>query len=538
VGLPVLTAAGYAKTPKEGVEMVKEQLPSSIPFGVAMGGLGLAGNRRPGTVSPEATASDIPPVTGKTAGTVSPPATFETTFRLNARLREGGLNAPESSYWANELTDINNAAVRASSVSKNTATQRAAKHQPGGYVPDPTKTGNLLPGKARPGYETLGNAITPVQAIEELAIKQQIGLHGQSVKSPSDLGAIAMIYRNPRFETFRFIAVDDTGTIVFETGLTSKMPKGALVFPHRPGANIDCECNQWYNTLGAAMQREGATHYYLIHNHPSGDVTPSMDDTTITNRFEHKLPGFAGHIIIDHYRISYATAGRSFNWFLWEKDQVVGDTQLPDILLTPSLKHPLLGKEINTADQFVQYAQSVVAPDKIIMIYTSSNKICGIEPMSFADFRNITIAKQWIFNRLRTFGSSKANAIFSPNNTEQASDFQQAAIALMDANILFDGVSIPAGNKASVMSDMYEKPYTGPVDYNNLTNRVIRVGSGLDPIHMRMLVEYGRKVQAQGGGHLNYNTWAQNMESRFGSHATAIRPYLNQVWILLQDGIH
>lgn len=61
----------------------------------------------------------------------------------------------------------------------------------------------------------------------------------------------------------------------------------------------------------------GGKNFVLIHNHPSGDVTPSESDINTTSRIKEgaKIPGlnFADHIIIGHGE-SYYSFRESVFW--------------------------------------------------------------------------------------------------------------------------------------------------------------------------------------------------------------------------------
>ncbi len=48
-------------------------------------------------------------------------------------------------------------------------------------------------------------------------------LIGQTITSPADLAALAQIYRNPSFETFRYFFVKN-GEVVWQTGVTARLP--------------------------------------------------------------------------------------------------------------------------------------------------------------------------------------------------------------------------------------------------------------------------------------------------------------------------
>jgi len=49
--------------------------------------------------------------------------------------------------------------------------------------------------------------------------------------------------------------------------------------------------------LRQTMEASGADGYHLLHNHPSGDPTPSRADIEITRLIAGAVPGFRGHVV-------------------------------------------------------------------------------------------------------------------------------------------------------------------------------------------------------------------------------------------------
>jgi hypothetical protein len=204
----------------------------------------------------------------------------------------------------------------------NTLRKEAAKfsgrvEESGPSVSDSAKPGELdtfTPPKDRradwsPQLE--GRAITAVDALveryggstladsirDDLRETSAAQLIGQTVKSPEDLAAIASVYRNPAFETMRYVYVDRAGTVLGETAVSSRMPSTSVAFPE--GAH---DGTAW------VMQSapEGATGIWLIHNHPSGNPKASQADIDFTGTLSIKLgdtagaPKLQGHVILDH----------------------------------------------------------------------------------------------------------------------------------------------------------------------------------------------------------------------------------------------
>lgn len=132
----------------------------------------------------------------------------------------------------------------------------------------------------------LGASIT-----QDLAQGETAALIGQSVTCPDDLATLAQIYRDPRFETLRYILMKGD-EVIGETAVTSRLPSTA-------SAGKDCA-----EMLQDLINNAGADGYYLVHNHPSGSSTPSPADESLTRKLCRKVPGFRGHVVIDYNEYS------------------------------------------------------------------------------------------------------------------------------------------------------------------------------------------------------------------------------------------
>lgn len=103
-------------------------------------------------------------------------------------------------------------------------------------------------------------------------------------------------YRDKRYETLRLVFISNkSGEIKEQIAVTQKNPS-AVNFPIDNNYLINyCNSNDY--------------KFFVCHNHPSGDPTPSTDDENMTKYLESNIsPYFMGHIILDHETFSYKAA--------------------------------------------------------------------------------------------------------------------------------------------------------------------------------------------------------------------------------------
>lgn len=158
-------------------------------------------------------------------------------------------------------------------------------------------------------------------------------LLGRRVGSAGDLAALAQIYRDPRFETFRcfYMRGDE---VVGESAYSSRLP-GTVRIPDAFDAQV-----------AADMQRFGADGYYLMHNHPSGAAQPSDPDVYLTQYLATKAPGLISHVVIDHKEYATLDAGGHASIRIIQEPALVG----PDFHASPAMDHPLLGSKLGNAN--------------------------------------------------------------------------------------------------------------------------------------------------------------------------------------------
>ncbi len=126
-------------------------------------------------------------------------------------------------------------------------------------------------------------------------------LIGQHVETSLDLAAVAQVCRDPRFETLRIVFCGPAGEVVGQSAVTSRLP---AVLQFSSPASFEPMVRQ----LDGLASQYQASHYWLVHNHPNGSATPSQEDVTMTRAIADRIPGFAGHVVINSSE--YATIDR------------------------------------------------------------------------------------------------------------------------------------------------------------------------------------------------------------------------------------
>jgi DNA repair protein RadC len=128
----------------------------------------------------------------------------------------------------------------------------------------------------------------------EFAQKQRANLVGQKINSASDLAVLSQVYRDPNFETFRLFFTDADNNVISQLGVTSRLPGSS-------NAIIGNDLNKYLVEVQKAAKDVGAVGFWMLHNHPSGNVQSSGADRVLTKTFNKYMPGmnFLGHVIID-----------------------------------------------------------------------------------------------------------------------------------------------------------------------------------------------------------------------------------------------
>ena len=253
------------------------------------------------------------------------------------------------------------------------------------------------------GREEAGGVRTLALGIRADLVKQgRVDLRGRMVKSDRDLAELAQVYRDPRYETFRIFYVDDAGAILAHEGITSRLPGSASAFVTRGGRETNLA--RTFHEMQRRMDRLGATGYWLLHNHPSGDPKPSKPDVTLTRTFDEIMPGFRGGIVIDSGKYAHLSKNK-MGLLISIKDLPKGG---PDRLLQPDVAHDLLNQPLTNADQVADVGRAIKSgPDFVTVFYRqATGSVRAIQEIPRALFLRPEGA-DYIRGRQRAFGGSE-----------------------------------------------------------------------------------------------------------------------------------
>lgn len=288
------------------------------------------------------------------------------------------------------------------------------------------------------GVRTIGVGIST-----EFLTKGYINLTGKEVNSPAQLAAIAQVYRDPRFETLRFIYMKGN-TIVGHEGITSKLPAAAAAFSNLPDRE-SCKDEQefllkvkttqvkFFMNMIKRMERLNADGYYLLHNHCSGiDVRPSQEDISMTLMYQNTVKGFLGHVIINSNRYGFIDESSQVNVYSLPMKR--------DELLEPSKPHPLLGENIDSSARLASIAKTIqMEPRYSVVIYVSTkSKIRAIQEVPDGIFNCEKECVNFLRGRMSEFGASRVFAITSNQEIRDKASEMVRKGYLLDA-IVTDG---------------------------------------------------------------------------------------------------
>jgi archaellum component FlaC len=198
-------------------------------------------------------------------------------------------------------------------------------------------------------FKIIGNTVP------EFKLKGQINLVGKTFKNETDLAQMTQIFSDPRTESSRLLFVKGN-EIKGVIGMTARLPGSTPSIPVDFHSNVDF--------LNVMMKKHGADSFYMLHNHPLGDVNPSIADIKVSSVQAQQNKTFRGHCIINHDKFS-----------LIMPNKLKGHTEVTDYkgdakdvftytlpLKTPrkreaSINHPLLDASISKVQDVSDIAQ-------------------------------------------------------------------------------------------------------------------------------------------------------------------------------------
>lgn len=191
-----------------------------------------------------------------------------------------------------------------------------------------------------------------------------VSLVGNTIHNEKDLAEIAQVLRHPGYEKFHYVYVNDSGDIVNHETVSAMLPGVSPIYTKEQYKDPNGLWNGIAKHQMEVMRATDSTGFYIIHNHPSGDPSPSKMDMRITRTFAQN-PAFKGHIIIDHTKYTYVDKNNTPKEF----------TINPTVLFSydvPSIDHKLLGNEISNDDSFAKAASIAAKEAETVAFFVDS----------------------------------------------------------------------------------------------------------------------------------------------------------------------
>lgn len=302
------------------------------------------------------------------------------------------------------------------------------------------------------GVSILANGVA--QDFAESSVAQLVG---SQVENSHDLAAVAQIYRDPRLETARYFFIKD-GVIVGQTGVSSRKPGSSQALIGRSQAEQDAHLVEMARQARAA----GADSVWMLHNHPSGDPTPSPQDMELTgalsNGFENSGLNFLGHVIINQNQFA-ALETKQENG----KTVITGNVIKKDFgqqaqydIKHPKQSHPLLGQKIEGPDDVALNAkQAQVSPGQVVIIGVSGTS--GIRVI--AEVTPSQLSRPQMMRTLRQLGQQTgSDRLFAYGLTPEY--FEDAQYAIQHG-LLVDAIIVDGGQESSTVGYTGDRPLDG-----------------------------------------------------------------------------
>ena len=189
-----------------------------------------------------------------------------------------------------------------------------------------------------------------------------ISFIGAEFRTPEDLAKLYSVYRNPKLE-YSHIILTKGDTVRAHIALSTGVPFSAYAVP-LGGLRY----------VYSYMSRIGADGYYLMHNHPSGDIDYSSADKSLSLYFEDNIPGFRGHIILDHDKFGFFDEHMKFS-----KRKAEGMHEASEEKLTSGFKETYLDLEKSFG---AIYTRSMNEPTFSIFYMDYRGKLIEIEDLT------------------------------------------------------------------------------------------------------------------------------------------------------------
>lgn len=257
----------------------------------------------------------------------------------------------------------------------------------------------------------------------------------QSIKSGHDLAIMAQILRDPRYETLR-IFYTRMNRIVHHTAVSSRLP-GAVYLEKIGHAKHD---------LGVLVEKTRrhvkADGYWLLHNHPSGNATPSSQDVRLTEALASIVPSFKGHVVINTSQYSVIDKDGHVDFVNWMGDLAGGYQN------NHYKSHELLLEKVTSPEDLAKIGHTLKKRDQFFNLIgiSATGYVLSLSelPLSVLNRpQNLLLARLQNFAR-----NSGINAVFAITN---ANDYRHPVLSkACEVGILKDVLTVEGSDYRSL----------------------------------------------------------------------------------------
>ena len=194
---------------------------------------------------------------------------------------------------------------------------------------------------------------------------------GMNVRNVHDIAQMFSIYRNPMLEYFHIILAKN-GRIVRQIAMTSGLSGLVRVIPSGGKEKLQ--------EIIGNVDYDAA---YLVHNHPSGNISPSDEDLSCTAFYVSEIfkNKFIGHIILDHTRFSLISA-------MTPNVKSQFDLNVSDFMYAPHEipKRKSIFGRISSPSDIARIIFDIHNQGNIILDLDNDHMVSDIRPFSISDY--------------------------------------------------------------------------------------------------------------------------------------------------------
>ena len=289
------------------------------------------------------------------------------------------------------------------------------------YQPQPGKRITIPGVRRREGAIEIARAIPPNPVIEGLRTTGSVAFVGQTIRTGRegsyDTAVLGALVRDPQEEHLHWMLGDAQGNVLRVVEVGSRLPGSAAPFVKEAGAPVTPGAMaRWLKDLTQLMRETGASTLRALHNHPSGNPTPSEADRRFTQRIAAAIPGFQGHTVIDSGRYAHITPDGQVS---------IEDlpTEGPDPFLQPSLGVSLTQIPIRTTADAANVGRALAKPTFVTVMLLNkhpseeSNRVRGVLLVPEAAFlQGFDHVEAYLREVKREFGAVLATTYYNGIN--------------------------------------------------------------------------------------------------------------------------